>query len=182
MPQQHDARHGPPILILAPIYRSATRSLRSQLFQPSSTRSFRPRRGPPLPCLGLRTREQTGELQRNVQYLPADKYTRSSVPTLKPMQEACFLFELQYASAVSTPRGHLTVWQHLPIVIRSPKDSAIPCVLLRIRTCPVIVPVSVRSTLRFARASSPGDIQSERRPPANPRKLLTEQTARVHVC
>lgn len=42
-----------------------------------------------------------------------------------------------------------------PIVIRSPRESAIPCVLLRIRTWPVIVPASVRSTLRFANASSP---------------------------
>ena len=31
------------------------------------------------------------------------------------------------------------------MVILSPKDRAMPCVLLRIRTCPVIVPPSVRS-------------------------------------
>lgn len=43
------------------------------------------------------------------------------------------------------------------IVIRSPNDSAIPCVLLRIRTWPVIVPASVLSMLRLANASSPGE-------------------------
>ena len=42
-----------------------------------------------------------------------------------------------------------------PMVILSPSDSAIPCVLLRIRTCPVMVPDSRRSILRFASASSP---------------------------
>ena len=41
------------------------------------------------------------------------------------------------------------------MVILSPSDSAIPCVLLRMRTCPVMVPDSRRSMLRFASASSP---------------------------
>ena len=42
-----------------------------------------------------------------------------------------------------------------PMVILSPSDRAIPCVLLRMRTCPVMVPDSRRSMLRFASASSP---------------------------
>jgi len=47
-------------------------------------------------------------------------------------------------------------WRHAsPIVILSPSESAIPWVLLRIRTCPVIVPATVRSILRLASASSP---------------------------
>ena len=41
------------------------------------------------------------------------------------------------------------------IVILSPNESAIPCVLLRILTCPTIVPDSVFSMLKLARASSP---------------------------
>ena len=41
------------------------------------------------------------------------------------------------------------------IVILSPNESAIPCVLLRILTCPIIVPASVFSMLKLARASSP---------------------------
>lgn len=46
---------------------------------------------------------------------------------------------------------------HTPRVILSPSDSAMPCVLLRIRTWPCICPVSSTfSMLRFARASSPG--------------------------
>ena len=48
--------------------------------------------------------------------------------------------------------------KYIPSVIRSPSESAIPCVLLRIRTCPAMLPDSVFSMLRLASASSPKDI------------------------
>lgn len=62
------------------------------------------------------------------------------------------------ASDVDIRRAHSNQTKlslHSPIVILSPSDRAIPCVLLRIRTCPVIVPASVRSMLKLANASSP---------------------------
>lgn len=49
----------------------------------------------------------------------------------------------------------------LPMVILSPSDKAIPCVLLRIRTWPVIVPFSVLSMDKLARASSPDGLVSK---------------------
>lgn len=48
-------------------------------------------------------------------------------------------------------------------VILSPRDSAIPCVLLRILTWPCIVPVlSTFSMLKFANASSPNTLLAYR--------------------
>ena len=50
-------------------------------------------------------------------------------------------------------------YSHRPSLRRkhtlSPRDSAIPCVLLRIRTCPLIDPSSAFSNETFANASSP---------------------------
>jgi hypothetical protein len=71
---------------------------------------------------------------------------------------------------------------HAPIVIRSPRESAIPCVLLRIRTCPMIVPASVRSTLKLASASSPTFPRRQTSAPDRSSKLLTEQATSIHVC
>lgn len=50
----------------------------------------------------------------------------------------------------------------IPSVMRSPRDKAMPCVLLRIRTCPEIDPVSIFSMLKFARASSPNRLRAYR--------------------
>lgn len=49
-------------------------------------------------------------------------------------------------------------------VMRSPRDSAMPCVLLRIRTCPLNLPSasSFFSTLTFTRASSPNTLTAYR--------------------
>lgn len=52
--------------------------------------------------------------------------------------------------------------RYIPSVMRSPRDKAIPCVLLRIRTCPEIDPVSIFSMLKFARASSPNRLRAYR--------------------
>lgn len=69
-----------------------------------------------------------------------------------------------------------------PIVILSPSESAIPCVLLRILICPVTVPFSVRSMLRFASASSPIEQQLLRNCSTQQTKRQhTKQTPRVHV-
>lgn len=71
---------------------------------------------------------------------------------------ACYLFGLERSMSNECQlqvRLGIENGQDPPIVIRSPNERAIPWVLLRIRTCPVMVPASVRSTLKFARASSP---------------------------
>ena len=72
------------------------------------------------------------------------------------IQAACCPFALRNGTLVRA-RAWGKSERDSPMVILSPKDRAMPCVLLRIRTCPVIVPPSVRSTLRFASASSPND-------------------------
>ena len=66
--------------------------------------------------------------------------------TLLPFCAVC-----ECRSVASPYRGIMIA----PMVILSPSDRAIPCVLLRMRTCPVMVPDSRRSMLRFASASSP---------------------------
>lgn len=74
---------------------------------------------------------------------------------------------------------------YLPIVIRSPKERAIPWVLLRIRTCPVMVPASVLSTLKFAKASSPMENEEDwmsMEGRCEDVMRLTKQTASIHIC
>lgn len=57
-----------------------------------------------------------------------------------------------------------------------------PCVLLRILTWPVIVPASVRSMLRLARASSPKFMFEHWDPSLTVAMRLTKKTASIHVC
>lgn len=68
------------------------------------------------------------------------------------------------------------------IVMRSPNDSAIPCVLLRIRTWPVMVPASVFSMLRLANASSPEKRTSTVRNHQTKSSYNTDQTSCEHTC
>lgn len=96
----------------------------------------------------------------------------------------CFPFELRQTHIkTSAPSPTISKFD-IPSVIRSPNESAIPCVLLRIRTCPAMLPASVFSILKFARASSPIiDIKLARYRVSFEEKTTgrTEEAARVEV-
>jgi hypothetical protein len=77
----------------------------------------------------------------------------NNVPYLNLLNtEACCLFALVMGVGQCGVNRKNTL---VPMVILSPSDSAMPCVLLRMRTWPVIEPDSKRSMLRLASASSP---------------------------
>ena len=81
---------------------------------------------------------------------PTQKARKERVGLITALM-ACCLFVLHQPSYFFLVRKR----SYTPIVIRSPSERAIPCIFLWMRTCSVILPASVRSTLRLASASSP---------------------------